>query len=83
MTEPVQTLLDKALALDEDQRVELLLAIMDSISGTTDDEALLTDELKANLDQRLKHLDANPNDGLPLKESTAKAHQRLGNGSTL
>jgi putative addiction module component (TIGR02574 family) len=77
MTKPVQALLDEALALDEDQRVELLLAIMDSISGTSDDEALLTDELKAELDSRIAYLDDNPKDGLPLKEATTKARKRL------
>jgi putative addiction module component (TIGR02574 family) len=82
MNTPVQTLLDKALALDEDQRVELLLAIMDSISGTSDDDALLTDELKAELDSRIAYLNNSPDDGLPLKDATARVRQGLGKGNT-
>lgn len=78
MANDVREIADLALALDDAQRLEVLLKLMASFTGVQDDDAVLSDDLKAELDRRIAHLDANPDDGKPLAEALRQASERLG-----
>lgn len=69
----VSTLFSEALALDLEQRIELMKAILDSIASDSV-SVHLTDDQKKVFDSRIADLEANPNNFLTWDE--IKAHVR-------
>jgi len=69
-----QKLLNEALTLPVEERMELAQELWDSVD---DAELTLTDELKRELDRRLEQLDKNPQNAIPWQEAKAEILREL------
>lgn len=77
MTNATKQILEAFQALSDEEREEVVFALMQQWWGIKTDEELLTPELKAELDRRLEYLDAHPEDGIPLEEAGRILRERL------
>lgn len=73
MASDLKSLTDAAFALPPDEQVTLLLALLGRISPTKSDEELLSEELKAELDKRIRFCDEHPDMLIPAQD----AHERI------
>jgi putative addiction module component (TIGR02574 family) len=68
MTARVKQLMDQAMALTDAERVTLLLELISRTTPQKLDHEILTPEFKAELERRLAHMDAHPEDSKPMEE---------------
>jgi hypothetical protein len=73
MTGKLETVAKAALELPEREQVDLLLLLLERMTPTRPEAELLTDELKAELDQRARFCEEHPELLIPAEE----AHQRI------
>ncbi len=73
MTAGLQKVLDQARNLSEEDRITLLLALMEQLTPVKSDAELLTPNLKTELDSRIADIASNPGAGIPMEA----AHKRI------
>ena len=72
----MKKILDKLLALPEDQRLKIAGALLDS-APFRPPSAYLSEDEKAFIDQRIAASDANPDGGVTAEESLAEARAEI------
>lgn len=77
MTNATKQILETFQALTDEEREEVVSALMQQWWGVITDDELLTPELKAELDRRIEYLDAHPEDGISLEEASRLLSSRL------
>jgi len=77
MTKAVEELLKAASLLSEEEQDELITALLQLHEPIKSDEELLTPELKAELDRRIAHMDAHPEEDIPLDEALRILRSKL------
>jgi len=73
MASDLKSLTDAAFALPPDEQVTLLLALLGRVSPTRSDEELLSEDLKAELDKRIRFCEEHPELLIPAED----AHKRI------
>ena len=74
---PISIDMAPLLALPEEERRAIADILYESVPDDTSSPSELTDELKAELDRRIAHLDAHPEDLIPWEHVYAETMARL------
>ena len=78
MTAGLQQVLEQARNLSKEDRITLLLALIEQLTPLMSDAELLTPQLKAELDRRIAEIESSPDDGVPMEEAHRMIRARLG-----
>ena len=77
MASTLKTLLKDAFELPAEDQLTLLLLLMERLSPLKTADELLTDEMKAELDIRIKFCEEHPEALIPMDEAHAHIRQML------
>lgn len=80
MTKAVTEIADRLKDLSDEERLDVLLALLEQLNFQDAAEDLEPgSEVREELDRRLSHMDSHPDDGIPLSEAIQKARMHLRN----
>lgn len=77
MTKTVHRIAEKARLLSDMERLELIEALFSQMTGIAADENDPSADMKAELDGRLAHMDAHPEDSVPVEMAVAHVKEHL------